>query len=110
MGYDETLADRLRDVLEPQDGVSEKRMFGGLAFLVHGHMACAASSQGGLMLRVDPEQSPTFVEEPGVTLFEMNGRKLAGWLHLDSSAITQDSDLGRWVEVGVSFAESLPPK
>jgi TfoX/Sxy family transcriptional regulator of competence genes len=110
MAYDEELADRIRSVIQDQDGVTEKRMFGGLAFLVNGNMAVSASSQGGLLLRVDPGETDSVVREDGVTRFELRGRAMAGWVRVDPSAITSDEALVRWVRVGMSYAGSLPPK
>jgi TfoX N-terminal domain len=80
MAYDEGLADRIRAAIEDEGGVSEKRMFGGLAFLVHGNMAVSASGQGGLLLRVDPRETDSVVREDGVTRFEMRGRPMGGWV------------------------------
>jgi TfoX/Sxy family transcriptional regulator of competence genes len=110
MAYDEDLADRIRIAVQDADGVTEKRMFGGLAFLVNGNMAVAASGQGGLMLRVDPDETDSLVREDGVARFEMRGREMNGWLRVDPSATTSDQELSRWVEVGVTYAASLPPK
>ena len=110
MAYDEDLADRIRIAAQDADGLTEKRMFGGLAFLVNGNMAVAASGQGGLMLRVDPDQTESLVSEDGVARFEMRGREMNGWLRVDPSATTSDDDLARWVEVGMTYAASLPPK
>ncbi len=110
MAYDESVADRLRGHLEGQPGLSEKKMFGGLAFLVSGHMAVAAVSQGGLLLRCDPAETDTLVGEPGVERFEMRGKKMNGWLAIDPSAIETEPALERWIAVGVDYAESLPPK
>ena len=110
MAYDEDLADRIRIAVQEADGVTEQRMFGGLAFLVNGNMAVAASGQGGLMLRVDPDQTESLVHEDGVARFEMRGREMNGWLRVDTSATTTDQDLARWVDVGVTYAASLPPK
>ncbi len=85
-------------------------MFGGLAFLLNGHMAVSASSQGGLLLRVDPTQTADLVKEPHVRRFEMRGREMDGWLRVDPEAVTTDDALARWVDVGVAYARSLPPK
>jgi hypothetical protein len=85
-------------------------MFGGLAFLINGHMAVSASGQGGLLLRVDPEQTASLVREPDVRRFEMRGREMNGWLRVDPGAIRTDRELARWVTHGVSYARSLPPK
>lgn len=109
MAYDVELADRLRDLLAGEPEVKEKRMFGGLAFMVAGHMALAATS-GGLMLRVDPEQSDALLLDPRATRMVMQGRELAGWLLVDIDASATDVDLSRWVDLGLDFAHSLPPK
>lgn len=110
MAYDEDLADRIRVVLQHADGVTEKHMFGGHAFLVGGHMAVAASSKGGLMLRCDPARTEGFLQEPGVGPMEMRGKELDGWLRLDASAVSTEDDLARWVEVGHAYVRGLPPK
>ena len=110
MAYDEDLADRIRAALQDRDGVTEKRMFGGLAFLVNGNMAVSASGQGGLLLRIDPAETDSVVGEDGVTRFEMRGRAMDGWVRVDPSVTGSDRDLARWVRVGVAYAGSLPPK
>ncbi|MGI8899942.1 MAG: TfoX/Sxy family protein [Nocardioides sp.] len=110
MSYDEDLADRIRSALQHQDGVTEMRMFGGLAFLINGHMAVSASSQGGLLLRVDPGETDSVVREHGVTRFEMRGRAMDGWVHVDPAATASHQELTRWVQVGVAYAGSLRPK
>ncbi len=110
MAHDEDLADRIRAVLQKQDGVTEKRMFGGLAFMVNGNMAVSASGQGGLLLRVDPAETDSLVREEGVTRFQMRGREMDGWVRVDPSATTSDEELSRWVQVGVRYAASLPRK
>lgn len=110
MAYDEELADRIRAVLGDQRGVTEMRMFGGLAFLVGGHMAVAASGQGGLMLRCDPAQTATLLAEPHAHLFEMRGKEMDGWLRVDTDGVARDAALRRWVDVGVGYARRLPPK
>ena len=110
MAYDEELADRIRESLESDAGVREKKMFGGLAFLVHGNMAIAASGQGGLLVRVDPAGSDELITATGARRFEMGGREMRGWLRVDADRFTPDADLDRWVAVGVAFARSLSPK
>ena len=110
MAYDEVLADRLRGQLSGEPGLTEKRMFGGLAFLIGGNMAVAASGQGGLLLRVDPAQTEALVQEPDVERFVMRGRAMDGWLRVDEVAVESDEDLGRWVSHGVAYARSLPAK
>jgi hypothetical protein len=110
MTYDEGLAGRLRDVLGAEPGLAERRMFGGLAFLVDGHMAVSASGQGGLLLRCDPEDTDLLVHEPGVSRFVMRGREMDGWLHVEPSAVGSDAELERWAAVGLAYVRSLPPK
>jgi len=110
MAYDEELADRLREALQHEEGLTEKRMFGGLAFLIHGHMAVSASGKGGLLLRVDPAQTDTLVEHPAAARFEMRGREMDGWLRIDPAGLESDADLERWVAIGAGYARSLPPK
>jgi TfoX/Sxy family transcriptional regulator of competence genes len=109
MAYDEELAERIRGLL-PDVPVTEKKMFGGLAFLVGGNMAVAASGQGGLMLRCDPAASEELVKAPGASRMEMRGKEMAGWLRVTSAAVTGDDALQRWVDIGMSYAASLPPK
>lgn len=110
MAYDQELADRIRDAMATEAGVSEKRMFGGLAFLVHGRMAVAASGQGGLMVRIDPADADSLVREPQVRRFEMHGREMDGWLRVEPEAVATDEELGSWVDRGVGYASTLPPR
>jgi hypothetical protein len=110
MAYDEGLADRIREVVQDEPGLSEQRMFGGLAFLIDGHMAAAASGQGGILLRVDPAETESLVDEPHVGRFEMRGRQMDGWLRVDPEAVDTDASLREWVAQGVAYARSLPPK
>jgi hypothetical protein len=113
VAYDEALAARIRSLLADEPGLTEKRMFGGLAFLVGGHMAVAASGRGGLMVRVDPDRTPSLVAGPGVERMVMQGREMDGWLrvsgHPDVDDLPED-DLARWVAEGVGFVRTLPPK
>ena len=109
VAYDEDLADRLRVALSAEDPV-EKRMFGGLAFLVAGHMAMAASGGGGLLLRNAPTDADVHVEADGVERFVMRGREMDGWLWVAPSAIETDEQLRHWVGVGVAHVHTLPPK
>ena len=108
MPHDDALAARVRDVVTGGEGVTEKRMFGGHAFLVDGHLAVSASSRGGLLVRADPGQVEAFLEEPGVTRFEMRGRPMKGWLHVTPEAVADEARLVRWVDVGVGYARTLP--
>jgi TfoX/Sxy family transcriptional regulator of competence genes len=110
MAYDEELADRVRALLEDEDGLTEKRMFGGLAFLVHGHMAVAVSGNGGLLLRCDPAETDSLVDAPHVGRFVMRGREMNGWLRVDAEVIADEPSLRRWLVVGVGYARQLPPK
>jgi TfoX/Sxy family transcriptional regulator of competence genes len=110
MAFDEDLADRVRELLDGDD-VTEQRMFGGLAFLVAGNMAVAASGHGGLMVRVDPERSEALAAgAPSARPMEMRGRPITGWLRVDADDLRTKRQLGRWVRIGVSFASSLPAK
>lgn len=110
MPYDELLADRIRARLDTVEDVTERRMFGGLAFLVGGNMAVAASGRGGLMVRVPPAETTKLLAEPGVERFEMRGRKLTGWLRVDQDAVDSEATLAAWVDRGAAYASSLPSK
>lgn len=110
MACDEELAERVRECLQHPAGSSEKRMFGGLAFLINGNMAVSASGQGGLLLRVDPARTEELANEPGAQRFQMRGREMDGWLRVDVDASMTDDQLARWVTVGVTYAKSLPAK
>ena len=110
MAYDEVLADRIREAVQGEPGLSEKRMFGGLAFLVNGNMAVSASSQGGLLLRVDPARTDSLVDQQHVRRFEMRGREMDGWLRVDVELLGTDDQLARWVDHGLAYARTLPPK
>jgi TfoX/Sxy family transcriptional regulator of competence genes len=110
MAYDEHLADRVRALVEDEPGLTEKRMFGGLAFLIDGNMAVAASSRGGLLLRVDPAKTDSLLDRPGVGRFEMRGREIDGWLRVDTEAVDTKAKLRRWVGYGIDYARSLPQK
>lgn len=110
MAYDEELANRLRTALQDVEGVREMRMFGGLAFLVGGNMAVAASGQGGIMLRVAPERSEELAAQPHAGRMVMRGKEMDGWLRVDQEGVEQDADLQRWADIGVAYARSLPPK
>jgi len=110
MAYDEELAGRIRDLVAGEPGLTEKKMFGGLAFLIGGNMAVAASGQGGLMVRVDPEKSAELVAGSHARPFEMRGRLMDGWLRVDSEHLQTKRELAVWVERGTAFARSLPAK
>ena len=110
MAYDEELAARIRELLSDERGVTEQRMFGGLAFLVGGNMAVAASGQGGVLVRVDPVESDKLVATTGAEPMEMRGRSMRGWLRVEAADVRTKRQLGTWVRRGVGSARSLPPK
>jgi TfoX/Sxy family transcriptional regulator of competence genes len=110
MAYDEALAARIREHVTGEP-VVEKKMFGGLAFLLNGHMSVSASRQGGLLVRVDPADSDALLAEPGVTLMQMGSRPpMDGWLRVAPEAVADEASLEHWVERGLAHARSLPPK
>jgi hypothetical protein len=110
MPYDRDLADRIRECLGAEPGVSERAMFGGLAFLINGNMSVSASGQGGLLLRVEPAQTGKLATRSHAQRFVMRGREMDGWLRIDAEGVKTRRDLARWVAVGVGYARSLPPK
>ena len=110
MGYDEELAARIRALIGGESRLTEQKMFGGLAFLIAGNMAVAASGRGGIMVRVDPAQSDTLVETTNARPLEMRGRPLRGWLRVDSNDVRTKRELAKWVERGTAYARSLPAK
>jgi len=110
VAYDEHLAARIRTLLEGRTDLTEKKMFGGLAFLIGGNMAVAASGQGGLLVRADPGTSDDLLTSKGVKPMEMRGRQMQGWLRVDDDAVRTKRQLERWVRVGVGYAGTLPPK
>jgi TfoX/Sxy family transcriptional regulator of competence genes len=110
MAYDEELAGRLRQLLAGESEVTEKKMFGGLAFLVQGNMAVAASGQGGVLVRVDPEQSEELVATSGARPMEMRGREMRGWLRVEPDDVRTEQELAKWVDLGAAYARSLPAK
>ena len=110
MAYDEDLADRIRELLGGEAHLTEMKMFGGLAFLIQGNMAVAASGQGGVLVRVDPDQSDKLVATTSARLMEMRGRPMQGWLRVDTDDVRTKRQLAKWVELGATFARSLPAK
>lgn len=110
MAYDEDLARRLHDLLDGEPGTTSRRMFGGLGFMVDGHMAVAAASNGALMVRVDPADGEAWVDGVDVNAMEMRGRPMAGWLLVAADGVSDDDALAVWVARGVGFVRSLPPK
>jgi TfoX/Sxy family transcriptional regulator of competence genes len=110
MAYDEDLANRIRELVSSERGVSEQRMFGGLAFLINGNMSVSASGQGGLLLRVDPTETDALLRRPHASPFQMRGRVMQGWLRVDAEGVRTKRQLERWVARGVAYARSLPGK
>jgi TfoX/Sxy family transcriptional regulator of competence genes len=110
MAYDEQLAGRIRDLVDGEADLTEKKMFGGLAFLIGGNMAIAASGRGGLLVRVDPDESDKLVSTTPAALMEMRGRQMKGWLRVGAADVRTKRQLSPWVRRGVSFARSLPAK
>jgi TfoX/Sxy family transcriptional regulator of competence genes len=110
MAYDEDLANRIRELILVEDGVTEQRMFGGLAFLINGNMSVSASGQGGLLLHVDPAETDALLLKQHAQPFEMRGRAMQGWLRVDAEGLLTKRQLERWVARGVAYARSLPSK
>ena len=110
MAYDETLAQRIRDLLEGEPGVTSRKMFGGLGFMVDGHMAVAAASHGALMVRADPVDAERWTDGGSVNPMEMRGRPVAGWLLVAVDAVADDQALQVWVDRGLAHVRTLPPK
>jgi len=110
VAYDEDLADRIRELLAPERGVTERKMFGGLAFLIGGNLAIAASGQGGALVRVDPDQTDRLVETTPATVAVMRGRPMQGWLRVGSADLRTKRQLEKWVKASTTFVASLPSK
>jgi TfoX/Sxy family transcriptional regulator of competence genes len=110
VAYDEELAERIRELLGGERGVTEQKMFGGLAFLIRGNMAIAASGQGGALVRVDPADSDRLVARTKARPMEMRGRPMQGWVRVDPEDLRTTRQLARWVELGRTYARSLPAK
>lgn len=110
MPYDADLAQRLREELAAEPDVTEQRMFGGLAFLLAGHMTVTASPRGGLMLRVSPQRGSEFAAAGPAVQVEMQGRPMKGWLYLEPAEVAADAALARWVGYARDFVRTLPPK
>jgi TfoX/Sxy family transcriptional regulator of competence genes len=110
MAFDEDLANRVRELISGEPDMTEQRMFGGLAFLIAGNMSVAASGQGGLMVRVEPEETEALLAKPHARPFEMRGREMKGWLRVDAEGVRTKRQLEPWVKRGVAYARSLPPK
>ena len=110
MAFDEDLANRIRELIAGERGVTEQRMFGGLAFLVGGNMSVAASGEGGLLVRVEPDQTQALAKKPHAKRFKMRGRQMKGWLRVDAEGVRTKRQLAPWVKRGVAYARSLPRK
>ena len=110
MAYDEDLANRIRELIAGEPGVVEQKMFGGLAFLIGGHMSVSASGAGGLLLRVPPEETEALLAKPHAGPFQMRGKAMEGWLRVEAEGVKTKRQLEGWVKRGVDFARSLPPK
>ena len=110
MGYDEALAGRIRELIGPDPELTEKKMFGGLAFLIRGHMAVTASRQGGVMVRAGAERSDELAATTAATLAVMRGREMPGWLVIGADYVATDDELSPWVELGIEYCRSLAPR
>jgi len=110
MAYDDDLANRIRELVAGEPDLTEKRMFGGLAFLVRGNMSVAASGQGGLMVRIHPDDTHALLAKPHARPFEMRGREVQGWLRVEPEGLRTKRQLAPWVTRGVAYARSLPAK
>jgi TfoX/Sxy family transcriptional regulator of competence genes len=110
VAYDEELAERIRELVAGEPNLTEKKMFGGLAFLIGGNMAIAASGQGGALVRVDPDESDQLVAKTNAELMVMRGRRMRGWLRVETEDLRTKSQLAKWVDRGTTYARTLPPK
>ena len=110
MAYDEALAERIRDLLAPRAAVTERKMFGGIGFMVGGNMACGVSSTSELIVRPGPEDYERALGEPGARAFDLSGRPMKGWVLVEAGAVASEDELAGWVDAGADFAASLPPK
>jgi TfoX/Sxy family transcriptional regulator of competence genes len=110
VAYDEELAERIRELVGGEPGLTEQKMFGGLAFLIDGNMAVAASGQGGALVRVDPAQADALVAKTRARPMEMRGRSMQGWLRVDRDDLRTKRQLAKWVALGTTYARSLPAK
>jgi len=110
MAYDEDLANRLRELLADEDAVTEKKMFGGLAFLLHGNMSVSASRNGGLLARIDPAQTDAALARPHVARMEMRGRTMDGWITVAPEGLKTKRELAAWVQRSVAYVKTLAPK
>ena len=109
MAYDEKLATRLRDALTGQAGLTERKMFGGYAFMVNGNM-CVGVHGNDMIVRLDPAETDRALEQQHTRVFDLSGRPMKGWILVDGTGIAADEDLKRWIDVARAYAKSLPPK
>ena len=110
MAYDQDFADRVRDALSMREGLTERKMFGGIGFMIRGNMACGVTSTSELMVRIAPEDSEAALAEEHVREFEMSGKKMSGWLIVAREGVATDEDLAGWVDAGADHAASMPAK
>jgi hypothetical protein len=110
MAYDEELAGRIRVLLAGEPVLTERKMFGGLAFLIGGNMAISASGQGGALVHLDPVQGEELIATTAAEPMEMRGRQLKGWLRVDSAQLRSETELAKWVALGATHARSLTPR
>jgi TfoX/Sxy family transcriptional regulator of competence genes len=110
VAYDEDLANRIRELLADENAITEKAMFGGLAFLRNGNMTVSASRNGGLLVRINPADTDAALARPHTTLMEMGGRTMDGWITVGSEGLTTKRELTSWVELSLAFVRTLPPK
>ena len=109
MAFNEALVERIRGLVADRDDVSERKMFGGLSFMLAGNMCCGVIGDE-LMVRVEPGETEALLGEPHARRFDMTGRPMNGWLVVGGAGVTDDAALARWVGRGVAFAASLPAK
>jgi len=110
MAYDEDLANRIRELIASEDGYTEQKMFGGIGFMIDGHMAVGVSGEGGLMIHCSKEETEALLAKPGARPFEMRGREMKGWLRVDAESVSTTRALEPWAMQSVAFARALPPK
>jgi len=110
MAYDSSIAQRIRAVIAEEKGISEKKMFGGLAFLVHGNMCVAASGQGGMLVRIDPADAKWALTRPHATRMKMGGRSMDGWIRVAPEGARSTREIGAWVRRSLAYVRTLPPK
>jgi TfoX/Sxy family transcriptional regulator of competence genes len=111
MPYDQQLAERVRELVAPRDGVTEKKMFGGIGWMLNGNMAVGVMSSGGLIVRVEPEETEALIAQPHVNTFGREGaRPMKGFVVVDADTIEDDATLADWVDRGAARAMAMPPK